>query len=111
MKKTFFVISLFTSICAYSQADLFVSSTDDWSFYFRPGIGGNHVWGNQVDKTLSAVVLSKGKGAKFGQEGMYSVEANCSTGELNSNDKGWKKPASGTVTDAMLKKMCTYTKK
>lgn len=111
MKNFVCLIGLLASISAYSQTDLFVASTDDWNFYFRPGVGGNHVWSNQVDSTLSALVLSKGKGKNLGKEALYGVDANCVTGEINLNSKGWKKTTSGAVTDSMLKKMCSYTKK
>lgn len=108
--KTVFFFGLLFSINTFAQSNLYVASTEDWDFYFRPGVGGNHVWKNN-DGTLNALVFSKGKGASFGEQAMYGVDANCKTKEFNLNNKGWKKPTSGSVTDLMLKKMCSYSPK
>jgi hypothetical protein len=111
MSTTIKLIALFGLIFStnvFSQSDLFVASTEEWNFYFKPTYGGDHVW-KASDGTLTTVVFVKGKGTHFGEQAMYGVKANCQTKEFNNNNKGWKKPNSGSVSEIMLKKMCSYT--
>jgi len=93
-----------TSFFAHAGEEIFIASAKEWA-YFLPGKGINPVRRN-ADGTLHATVVAKGKGSKYGEVAILSVDVNCKTGQINQQNSGWEVPKAGTIKEAEVVTIC-----